>query len=379
MKTLKKTAAFLLAAAVALSLGACGNAPAKETPPPQETDAPQTRTITDALGREVTLPEKIETIVPLGSTPRMISCLGLADRVVGIGDCEHPESPLQAYAYVNRDKWKDLPVVGSDSLGETSYYPEELIKLAPDVILCSYDLDTVQDIERQTGLPVLAVADAALFSAEYEESLRIIGEVCGVSERAEAVIEFINSCIADLRARTESIPDDDKPSILAAAATFKGSHGIEGVYSNYAVFDVIAVNDVTRGMMDSSVPKGLLVDKEQILAWNADMVFLDYSGVELVRQDMAENPGFYRQLDAFVDGNVYQCPNSTWHGSNVEIPLVSAYFMGSLLYPEAFSDVDFEARASEIFDFFLGEPDYLVTLAEAGAGYMKLKFEGMNG
>ena len=379
MKTLKKTAAFLLAAAVVLSLGACGNAPAKETPPPQETDAPQTRTITDALGREVTLPEKIETIVPLGSTPRMISYLGLADRVVGIGDCEHPESPLQAYAYVNRDKWKDLPVVGSDSLGETSYYPEELIKLAPDVILCSYDLDTVQDIERQTGIPVIAVKFPALFSAEYEESLRIIGEACGVSERAEAVIEFINSCIADLRARTESIPDDDKPSILAAAATFKGSHGIEGVYSNYAVFDVIAVNDVTRGMMDSSVPKGLLVDKEQILEWNADMIFLDYSGVELVRQDMAENPDFYKQLDAFMSGNVYQCPNSTWHGSNVEIPLVSAYFMGSLLYPEAFSDVDFEARASEIFDFFLGEPDYLITLAEAGAGYMKLEFEGMNG
>lgn len=200
------------------------------------------------------------------------------------------------------------------------------------------------------------MTDAVLFSAEYEDSLRILGEVCGVSERAEAVVEFINSCIADLRARTEVIPDDDKPSILAAAATFKGSHGIEGVYSNYAVFDVISVNDVTRGIMDSDAPKGVLVDKEQILAWNADMVFLDYSGVELVRQDMAENPGFYRQLDAFVDGNVYQCPNSTWHWSNVEIPLVSAYYMGSLLYPEAFEDVDFEAKAAEIFEFFLGEP-----------------------
>ena len=339
----------------------------------------ETKTITDALGREVTVPATVEKIIPLGNTPRMISYLGLADKVVGIGDCEKAESPLQAYAYVNRDKWKDLPIVGSDSMGETSYYPEELISLAPDIIVCTYGLDTVQDIERQTGLPVVAVTDAVLFSAEYEDSLRILGEVCGVSERAEAVVEFINSCIADLRARTEVIPDDDKPSILAAAATFKGSHGIEGVYSNYAVFDVIAVNDVTRGMLDTGVAGGVLVDKEQILEWNADMVFLDYSGVELVRQDMAENPDFYKQLDAFRSGNVYQCPNSTWHWSNVEIPLVSAYYMGSLLYPEAFEDVDFEAKAAEIFEFFLGEPDYLSTLAEAGAGYMKLEFEGMNG
>lgn len=67
------------------------------------------------------------------------------------------------------------------------------------------------------------MTDASLFSAEYEDSLRILGETCGVSERAKTVTEFINSVIADLRARTENIPDDDKPSILAAAATFKGA------------------------------------------------------------------------------------------------------------------------------------------------------------
>lgn len=375
MKMFKKTAAFLLAAAVALSLCACGASPAMQTPEVTGAEM-ETRTITDALGREVTVPATVEKIIPLGNTPRMITYLGLADKVVGIGDCEIAESPLQAYAYVNRELWKDLPIVGSDSMGETSYYPEELIQAAPDVIVCTYGLDTVQDIERQTGLPVVAVTDASLFTPEYEDSLRILGEVCGVSERAEAVVEFINTCIADLRARTENIPDDDKPSILAAAATFKGSHGIEGVYSNYAVFDVISVNDVTRGMTDTGVAGGLLVDKEQILAWDADLIFLDYSGVELVRQDMAENPDFYTQLRAFRNGNVYQCPNSTWHWSNVEIPLVSAYYMGSMLYPEAFADVDFEAKAAEIFEFFLGQPDYLNTLAEAGAGYMKLDLEG---
>lgn len=375
MKMFKKTAAFLLAAAVALSLCACGQTPAMRTPEVTGAEM-ETRTITDALGREVTVPATVEKIIPLGNTPRMITYLGLADKVVGIGDCEIAESPLQAYAYVNRELWKDLPIVGSDSMGETSYYPEELIQAAPDVIVCTYGLDTVQDIERQTGLPVVAVTDASLFTPEYEDSLRILGEVCGVSERAEAVVEFINTCIADLRARTENIPDDDKPSILAAAATFKGSHGIEGVYSNYAVFDVISVNDVTRGMTDTGVAGGLLVDKEQILAWDADLIFLDYSGVELVRQDMAESPDFYTQLKAFRNGNVYQCPNSTWHWSNVEIPLVSAYYMGSLLYPEAFADVDFEAKAAEIFEFFLGQPDYLNTLAEAGAGYMKLDLEG---
>lgn len=118
MKILKRAAAFIIAAATALSLGACGTAPVQETP-----NGSDTRTITDALGREVTIPESVEKIVPLGNTPRMITYLGLADKVVGIGDCEIASSPLQAYAYVNLEKWKDLPIVGSDSMGETQLLP----------------------------------------------------------------------------------------------------------------------------------------------------------------------------------------------------------------------------------------------------------------
>ena len=69
------------------------------------------------------------------------------------------------------------------------------------------------------------------------------------------------------------------------------------------------------------------------------------------------------------NGQVYQWPNATANYTNVEIPLVSAYFAGSLLYPEAFEDVDFEAKAGEIFEFFLGHEGYLELLAEAGLGY----------
>ena len=40
-----------------------------------------------------------------------------------------------------------------------------------------------------------------------------------------------------------------------------------------------------------------------------------------------------------------------------------------MLYPEAFADVDFEAKASEIFDFFLGRTGYLEALTNNGLGY----------
>jgi iron complex transport system substrate-binding protein len=371
----KRIYALLLAGILLFSLCACSNSdnstvtdsPASETTDTEDEGAAETRIVTDALGREVEIPVEVKTIVPLGNTPRMVAYLGVADRVVGIGECETADSPIKAYAWVYQDLWADLPNVGTDALGETAYYPEAIIAANPDVILCTYTQDTVEDIAAQTGIPVIAVGQGTLFAEDYDEALRILGEVCGVSDRAEELISYIDNCLDDLTQRTADTDDAEKPTVLAAAATFSGSHGIEGVYSNYPVFSTIDANDVAVGISDKV--GGVLIDKEKILEWNPDMIFLDASGVELVQADYAENPDFYAQLKAVETGNLYQWPNSTWHWTNVEIPLVTAYYTGKMLYPEAFADVDFEEKASEIFDLFLGVPDYLDVLEEAGVGY----------
>ena len=324
------------------------------------------------MGRTVEIPATVETIVPLGNTPRMIVYLGLADRIVGIEECEIATSPIQAYAYPYAEAWSKLPNCGTNSMGETAYYPEEIMLAGPDVILCTDPADTADNLQTQTGIPVVSVPQGTLFGKDYEEALRILGDVCGVADRAEEVITFINTCLEDLESRTRDIPDDTKPTVLGAGATFKGGHSIDGVYTNYPVFEALSANDVAKDVAGDTGSSGVMVDREQILAWDPEIIFFDSGSMELVRTDYAENPGYFEQLQAVKNGNLYQWPNSTWHWSNVEIPLVSAYSTGILLYPEAFADVDFEEKASEIFDFFLGKPDYLSVLEEAGAGYEKV-------
>ncbi|MGB4020155.1 MAG: hypothetical protein WBK78_11715, partial [Syntrophomonadaceae bacterium] len=77
---------------------------------------PGTRTIIDSLGRGVEIPATVEKIVPLGNTPRMITYLGLADKVVGIGGMNRDSiTPVTAYAYVNQDRWANVPQVGTDA------------------------------------------------------------------------------------------------------------------------------------------------------------------------------------------------------------------------------------------------------------------------
>lgn len=371
---MKKTMALILATVLtACMLTGCGSsgAASPSASAPSESANSETRTITDCLGRKVEIPSTVERIVPLGNTPRMIAYLGLADQVVGISGLKADSvTPVQAYAYAYKDMWSKLPVVGTDAYGATDYYPEQIISVHPDVILCTYTAELADEIQDKTGIPVVAVPMGTLFGEDYEQALRLLGDICGVKDRAEEVITYINNCLNDLAARTKNIPEADKPTVLAAAATFKGTHGIEGVYSKYAVFTAIAANDVTRGISDNA--GGVMVDREKILGWNPQFIFLDSGGVNLVKTDYEKNPDFYAQITAVQNDNIYQYPSSTCYYSNVEIPIVNGYYVAGLLYPEQFQDIDFENKANEIFKFFLGTDDYLSTLKSAGAGYGKV-------
>lgn len=359
---------------IILMVGICTGCGNSSTTGTSGSTNPGTRTITDSLGREVNVPAKIERIVPLGNAPRVITYLGLADKVVGYSGMDPSRlTPVTAYAYANKERWEGLPIVGTDSAGMTDYYPEQIISVEPDVIVCSYTKDVADEIQNKTGIPVVVVPMGTLFEQDYEQAIRLAGDVCGAPGRAEEVIAYINDSLNDLKSRASIVPATEKPSVLGAAATFKGAHGIEGVYTKYAVFEAILANDVTKGIFDAA--SVVIIDKEQIIEWDPEYIFFDSGGTGLVKADYADNPDFYAQLSAFQNENLYQYPSSTSYYSNIEIPIVNAYYVASLLYPDRFEDIDFENKANEVFRFFLGVENYLNELEEFGHDYGKVNLE----
>jgi len=370
---MKKIMITLLIFSLACCSLSCANANSdKEQTTADSSQNESTTTLTDMAGRTVEIPTEIERIVPLGNTPRMVAYLGLADQVVGISEFkEATTSPLQAYAYVNKDLWSDLPIVGSSVLGSTDYYPEALMATNADIIFCTYSKEQADDIQRQTGIPVVAVADATAFGDDYDASLRMLGDICGVSSRAEALITYIDTCLEDLNARTASISPTDNPSVLAAAATYKGVHGIDWVYTDYPVFNTIHANNLAQNLTTDAL--ATMVDKEQILTWNPDYIFLDSSGVSLVQDAFNKSPDYFNNLHAFTSDQIYQYPNAVKYDTNLEISLVNSYYVGKILFPDQFKDIDFETEANAIFNFFLGSDDYLSVLEADGSGYAKVE------
>ena len=357
---MKRIVVSLLLAAICLGVMAgCGAA---------ETDAGNTRTITDGAGRQVNVPEKVESIVCVGVGALRYTCyVGAQDLVVGVEDYEVKPGMSRLYNYVNFDQFKDLPVIGTNG----QPYTEEIINLAPDVIVMSaYASVEADDLQAKTGTPVVVVpgSDTTLDTGAYE-TIRIMGQLYGMESRATELTNYLKGIQKDLDDRTKDIPDSEKPSVYVAGVSFKGAHGFEGTEAGYGPFALIHANNLA----DTTGKTGAFdIDLEQVLSWDPDIIFLDFNGMKLINEDYAKSPDYYHSLTAVQEGKVYSQISFRSSASNLETALADAYYAACVMYPEQFKDVDPVAKAGEIFEKLLGTNPY-EDLKEAGYEFRPIK------
>lgn len=350
---MKKFIAIVLAAVMCLGLFAGCSTPGS--------NAGNTRTITDSLGRKVEVPEKVESIVCVGVGALRYTCyVGAADLVVGVEDYETKAGMSRLYNYVNFDKFKDLPVIGTNG----QPYTEEIINVAPQVIVMSdYASVEADDLQAKTGTPVVVVpgSDTTLDDDAYE-TIRIMGELYGMESRATELTDYLKGIQKDLDNRTKDIPDNEKPAVYVAGVSFKGAHGFEGTEANYGPFELIHANNLANTTGQNGA---FDIDLEQVLSWDPEIIFLDFNGMSLINEDYAKNPDYYNSLTAVKEGKVYSQISFRSSASNLETALADAYYAACIMFPEQFSDVDPVAKAGEIFEKLLGTNPY-ADLKEAG-------------
>ncbi len=357
---MKKCMLFILCIAVCIGLFAgCGAGNLNDK---------STRTVTDWKKRQVEVPQTVESIVCVGVGALRYTCyMGAQDLVVGVEDCEKEAVISRLYNYVNIDKFKTLHVIGTNG----NPYPEEIIKLAPDVIVMSKSASAdADDLQAKTGTPVVVVpgSDTTL-DKDCFETIRIMGELYGMESRATELTGYLQSIQKDLADRTKDIPDGDKPSVYVGGVSFKGHHGFEGTEAGYGPFALIGA----KNLADTTGQTGAFnIDLEQVLSWDPDIIFLDFNGMQLIKEDYTKNPGYYNALTAVQGGKVYSQISFRSNASNLETALADAYYAASVIYPEQFKDIDPIAKAGEIFEKLLGVNPY-EDLKEAGYAFRPIK------
>ena len=356
----------------------------------------ETRIVTDVWNRDVEIPANAERIIAIGSMgPRMAAYLDVVDMLIGTELIDASSMSVRYdYSPVYHDAIRKLPVIGTGGgSGENNAYPEEIIMLDPDVIIAGFSREACEELQRQTGIPVVSIryrADGFIDEGFYR-SLRLFADVVGAEERCEEILSYIDECKADLQKKTESIAIEDKARVYAGAVTFNGRHGFPYTYVNFPPFDAVNAINVADELADSQIgsaeaeaekngtayigSNGFEVDPEKIIEWDPDIIFLDPGNMDLVNAEYDSNPGYFESLRAIQEGNVYTMPSSNSAGPNITYLLMNAYFAGKVLFPDAFSDIDFRSKCGEIMEMMLGR-DFFDEMEAGGLYYGVIEMGG---
>jgi iron complex transport system substrate-binding protein len=197
---------FLIAIFTISLPAACSSTPENGKPTILETNQPATEpdqttqsesllplTITDQLGRTVTIedvPERIVSLAP--SNTEIIYSFGLEDRLVGVTDyCNYPPQATEKRS------------VGGFSTPNI----EEVVALAPDLILATsiHKSEIIPQLESK-GFTVVALAPKTF--DEVLEAIEMAGKVTGAVEKATELLTGMRDRINAVTDKLKDLPEE---------------------------------------------------------------------------------------------------------------------------------------------------------------------------
>ena len=309
-------------------------------------------TVIDAADRTVTINKPIERTLAAGDSfqdVRTICALGAADKIVGMCDYFY-EIAYEDYFTVLQEAYPELlelPSIGN------AYFPsiETIASLEPDLVIASTP-DLADTIQETTGIPTIYADYTSALALEFEY-FRFMGYVLGEQDRADELISYLNEKIDEVSEVTSDIPDYEKPKVYLAFWTFMGT--ITYTPRAYAPVEVAGGINVAEDVLPG--PDGPLmwqVSKEQIIAWNPDIILLHCAGgpLMLTIEAVLSDPDL-KSVSAVQSEAVYSTQGFSW-GWDPATGVTECFYMGKLFHPGEFADVDVEEVGNEIFEEVYG-------------------------
>ena len=352
------------------------------------TDTPQSGegmvTITDAFGREVTIPENPERIAVVGSgSMRYFMYLGLdTDMFVAV---DAQDGRLYSYSFEQRPYALAHPELKEkQAVGPTKGVVdnEKLLMSGAEVLFMggstSSNAEVANEIQEKTGIPVVMfyVGNYVTDSEEIQDSLLMLGEILGKEQRAKDLIAYFDAVEDDLQKRVKGLSADE--TVYVGGVAYNGVHGLDGTDPTYYPFAVLNLKNAASEVSSVSQTGYAQISKEKLLEWDPDFIIVDLATLTAAEGGALvelKNDPSYKELTAVKNNMVYTVNPHTAMNVNHETTLANAYFIGKLLYPEQFEDIDPVKKADEIYSFVVGEPVFeLLKENVEGLSYQRVFF-----
>lgn len=317
------------------------------------------RTFTDQIGRQVTVPDKVDRVVVLQhQTLNLLVQMNATDKIVGVM-ANWKQQLGDGYARLAPE------LAQKTALGDLTHVdPEQLVALHPQVVfVTNYAPQEMIDKISSLGIPVVAISlrhdtvgeqtkmnptmadEEQAYDRGLREGIALIGDIVNKPQEAKALIDATDKGRKLVSDRLQAIPEDQRVRAYMANPdlTTYGS----GKYTGLMMAHAGALN------VAASTVKGFKpVAMEQVIAWNPQVIFVQDRYPKVV-DEILQSPQ-WQVIDAVKNHRVYLMPDyaKAWGYPMPEAMGIGELWMAKKLYPQKFTDIDMRSVANDWYQRF---------------------------
>jgi len=304
--------------------------------------------ITDMLGRQLTVPTAISSVVATSPPSTILVYMLAPDKLAGWNFKNNFTQPFMDENYTN------LPVTGGWFGTQTGNY-ETIISMDPDIVIEGFTTDGKinEAIERRQesfgSIPVVAINDSIIFVTQSDPTIEYAGKLLNCEAQAEKLIEFRSSILSEINSTVKDIPEAEKVRVYYA-------EGPKGLMTDPSGSQHSQVIDICGGVNVANCPlnqgNGMTqVSIEQVMDWNPEVI-------------ITSNPQFYAtvysdplwtSVDAIQNRRVYLAPQNPFcwidrpQGPHL---IIGTAWTAKMLYPDRFTEMDLPQLTREFYSKF---------------------------
>lgn len=291
-------------------------------------------TITDSSNSTITLsetPRRIITTNPY-STEFLLD-LNAGDKIVGVTKSTKENQELKKYL-------EHADIIGDNNVIDY----EKIVSLHPDIIIVPSTMSP-ETIEKIRSLNITVAVFDCYYLTSIKSSAEEMGKLVDRQDLADKYLAFFQKYDNLITEKTRDINDNNGTRVYyethGGGTVGKGSGG-------YYYLKKLKANNIAGGI-NISVPT---VSSEWIVSQNPDLIIITgnpYDDTKELVERMDNRSGF-AEINAVKTGRVYAINPSVLYGPREIIGLL---YMGKILYPERFSDVNPDAVLAEYESTFI--------------------------
>ena len=384
---LKKFTAMVMALVMLCALCACGSQAAEPAVSAEPEAAAEAVTITDMIGREVTVtPGSYKRVVCVGAGAlRMYSYIGNVELLCGVEDIDNTtlterpkmfDSVARPYVLAFGDTFSALPSCGVGGPNAQAAEAEKILSCNPDIVISEYeDVEKEDALQEQLGVPVITLKAGpnGVFDDAFRQTMTMLGKIFAQEQRAEELVSFIDAEAAEISSRTSAVQDEDKPGVYICGLGNWGTTNHLMTAQNYISFDIANVRNVVTDLEKNGIQP---IEEEKFVSLGEDMdiIVMDAAAVKNIMPLYQENPTMFDACTAWSSGEVYLQMAYNAYYTNYETALINTWFIAKTVYPDLFEDIDITAKTNEVTEMFLGQElaEQMFASPSSFGGYQKI-------